>query len=193
MRTIMPAILGFIALTGGGCAYNQMRLVNYANSESPEVLSQSFGQASFGESATGETQILLQSSEPMTTADNRVLRQSIFVTTLWKPIPGKTYAEESQINARVVYLVEIAQCPDPTVATRKGPTVLCYKGTGFVSFDLDQTKQILTGKIERALLEPTHKTGGYRLGTFELSGEFKAARNPGAIGEFKITSGNLCQ
>lgn len=190
MRHAVSILMGLAALAASGCSYNQMRLVNYADVENPEELQQAFTHASFEAATTGETTILLQTAEPMTAGENRILRQSIYVTTLWKPIPGKTYAEESQINARVIYLVEIAEQPGPTISSEKAATVLCYKGTGFVSYQLDRTGQTLTGSIERALLEPMYKGDGLRLGTFELSGPFKATRNPGAIGEFRITSRN---
>lgn len=182
-----------LAALAAGCQYNQMRLVNYVDPETPEVLTQNFNQVSFTEGGTGNYEILLQSSESITREGNKVLRQMVFITTLWNPIPGKTYAESSQINARVVYLVEILDRPGATVTTEGKGTILCYKGTGFVSYQLDRTGRVMTGSIEQAYLEPMAKHGTRRLGRFELSGDFQATKNHGAVGEFKITAGAYCR
>ncbi len=176
-----------------GCQVNQLKLVNYADPETPEILTQNFSRVSFTDTGTGDFEILLQSSEPIAREGNKVLRQMVYISTLWNPIPGKTYADESQINAKVVYLVEIAERQEGTVTTEGRPTILCYKGSGFVSYQLDRTGQVMTGSIEKALLEPLHKSGTRRLGRFELSGEFKAMKNRGAVGEFKITAGTWCR
>ncbi len=180
-----------VMVMGTGCGYNQMRLVNYASAEKPEELQQVFNQTSFSDNSAGGYEVLLQSTEPIkgTEAEDRILRQAIFVSTIWKPIPGKTYAETTQINAKVIYLVEIANRPGGTVQSQDGPSFLCYKGSGFVSFEVDRMGQVMTGRIEQALLTPTHKGKSHRLGTFELSGDFRATRNATAIGEFKILAG----
>ncbi len=191
----LKIIFSLLLLTAtAGCQVaNQMKLVNYANPETPEVLMQDFSQVWFAESGTGDYEILLRSSEPITREGNKVLRQMVYISTLWNPIPGKTYAESSQINAKMIYLVEIADRPGATVTTEGKGTILCYKGTGFVSYQLDRTGQIMTGSIEDAYLEPMTKRGTRRLGRFELSGDFKAMKNRGAIGEFKITAGTFCR
>jgi len=174
----------------GGCQYNRLTLVNYADAEKPQTLEQAFSRSAFSKNAAGEYEILLQSSEPIAQGRDRVLKQSVYAATLWNPIPGKTYAESSQINARIIYLVEIAPEPGSVVVSEGGKTILCYKGSGFISYALDRTGQTLTGRIEQALLAPAQKKGGYRLGTFDLSGDFKAVYDHGAVGEFKMTSSN---
>jgi len=187
-RMFLSAVV--LVVAGAGCSYNQMHLINYANAEKPEDLQQVFTQASFFDNSTGGYEILLQSTEPIDDSNDRVLRQAIYISTIWKPIPGKTYAETTQLNARIIYLVEIANRPGGVVQTQEETTFLCYKGSGFVSFAVDQTKQVLTGRIEQAILTPVHKSKSHRLGTFELIGDFKAQRNPSAIGEFKILAGS---
>jgi hypothetical protein len=188
---ILFLILGLGLLSG--CQVNQMKLVNYANPENPENLTQNFNSVYFTETGTGGYEILLQSSEPIAREGNKVLRQMVFITTLWNPIPGKTYADESQINANVIYMVEIFERQGAAVTTEGSGTILCYKGAGFVSYQIDRTGQTMTGTIEKAFLEPIQKRGTRQLGRFELSGDFKAYKNRGAVGEFKITAGTNCR
>jgi hypothetical protein len=194
MKSLKTALLIVILAGTAGCQMvNRMKLVNYANSENRETLTQDFSQVWFTETGTGDFEILLQSSEPITREGNKVLRQMVFISTLWNPIPGKTYAESSQINAKMIYMVEIADRPGASVTSEGKGTILCYKGSGFVSYQLDRTGQVLTGSIEDSYMEPMAKSGTRRLGRFELSGDFKAVKNRGAIGEFKITAGAFCR
>jgi hypothetical protein len=166
-----------------------MTLVNYAQPNTPETLQQNFSEGYFSSNAFGEYEILLKSDEPISHKGEKVMTQVIYVSTLWKPIPGMTYAESSQINATIVYVVRIADNPDAEIVSQTGETMLRYEGTGFLSFETDQTENVLTGTLERALLKPVHKRDNYRLGTFELNGAFKAVRDAAKVADFKITLG----
>ena len=184
--SVIFIILLFLA--GGGCRYNynRMKLINYADPGRPEELYQNFSGGAFSQKSASEYEILLSSSEPMNQDGNEILKQTVFVTTIWRAIPGKTYAESSQINARLVYLVEIAEPPQSQVKTEGGKIVLRYKGSGFVSYQTDRSGNVLTGRIEQALMQPVGNKAKYRLDNFELSGNFKASKNQAAIAEFKF-------
>ena len=190
---LAASFLALAIIAGCQQNYNRMTLVNYADPEKPETLTQNFTQGDFADATGGGYEILLASREPIGLSGGKVLRQAVYVTTLWTPIPGKTYAELSQINATIIYLVEFEDQPGGVVISRAGPRTLCWKGSGFVSFYPDRTGEGLTGAIEEALLEPTHKKAGYRLGAFQLSGNFKATRNRAAVAEFKLTEGTYCR
>jgi hypothetical protein len=166
-----------------------MTLMNYARPEAPETLEQNFRKGYFTSNAFGEYEILLKSSEPIDRGSDKIMTQALYAKTLWKPIPGKTYAESSQINATIVYVVRIADQPDAAVVSQTGETTLRYEGTGFICFKTDRSGNVLTGTIEQALLKPIHLKENYRLGTFELNGAFQARRDLSAIAEFKITLG----
>jgi hypothetical protein len=184
-------VVMLISIVGCQQNVNHMRLVNYSDKESPEELFQQFTSCSFLCSPIGEYEFLLETNEPIENKSSRILRQVIYGSILWTPQPGKTYAESTQINSKLTYIVEIADNPDATVISQTGKTLLCYRGTGFITFSLDRTGEILSGKIESALLEPTKGTTSKRLGTFSLSGEFSALKNPSAIAEYKITLARL--
>jgi hypothetical protein len=168
-----------------------MVLVNYARPEKPERLGQSFNHGYFTCNAFGEYEILLESSEPITRESDQILHQSLYVMTIWKPLPGRTYADSSQINARMVYLVKIGDNPDALVVSQTGEATLRYQGTGFISFETDRSGNVLTGTIEQSLLQPGHKKSSYRLGTFEMSGAFRAVKDPAALAEYKLTYGSI--
>jgi hypothetical protein len=168
---------------------NIMVLVNYARPEKPERLGQNFNRGYFTCNAFGEYEILLESTEPIARGSDQILHQSLYVMTIWKPLPGRTYADSSQINARMVYLVKIGDNPDAPVVSQTGEATLRYQGTGFISFETDRSGNVLTGTIEQSLLQPSHKKSSYRLGTFEMSGAFRAVKDPAALAEYKLTYG----
>jgi hypothetical protein len=182
MKRIGSLLLAMVMLCSAGCQSfnkfnNTMTLVNYAKSDSPETLQQNFKEGFFSSNAFGEYEVLLKSDEPISQGGEKVMTQTIYATTLWKPIPGTTYAESSQINATIVYVVRIADKPDAEVVNQGGETTLRYEGTGFLSFQTDPNENEMTGTIERAVLKPMHKRENYRLGTFEMNGSFKRISN----------------
>jgi len=191
MKYFMSLLLAMVILCSSGCQQynNTMKLVNYARSESPETLQQNFKDGYFSSNAFGEYEILLISDEPISQDGEKVMTQAIYATTLWKPIPGTTYAESSQINATIVYVVRIADKPDANIVSQSEEALLRYEGTGFLSFQTDPNENQMTGSIERAVLKPVHKRENYRLGTFELEGSFKAVKDAGKVAEFKLTLG----
>ncbi len=188
-RRILILAAGLIAAAGMGCTMtsNRMRLVNYVQPNQPEELYQNFSQGTFTKNSFGEYELLLENTEPIAQGESRILRQAIYATTIWDPIPGRTYAESSQINAKIMYIVDVDECEDSTVISQKSGKVLCYRGSGFISYQIDRTGNVLTGTIENAMLQPTHKYSHPRLGTFELSGNFRLVRDDAAISEFKIS------
>jgi hypothetical protein len=189
-KIIKLSCLVFLVLAlGCQTGSNSIVLVNYAHPEKPEKLGQHFNHGYFTRNAFGEYEILLVSTEPISAEGNRVLYQALYATTIWTPQPGRTYADPSQINATITYLVKIGDNPDALVVSQTGQATLKYQGTGFISFEVDRSGNVLTGTIEQGLMQPTQKKSSYRLGTFELSGSFRAVKDYAALAEYKLTYG----
>ncbi len=188
MRKIIPTVIAAILIINGCKSdYNRMKIVNYKTADNPETLTQNFQYAYFDVGRSGDYYIVLESFEPMTRKSAKILKQVLYAKLLWRPIPGRTYAESSQINARIEYLITVTDAVSAKVVKEGSYIQLRYTGTGFICFSLDRKGKVMTGTIEQALLEPVNKTGQYPLGKFIFSGKFRAVRNPSAIAECRMT------
>lgn len=165
----------------------------------PERFYQDFTEAWFASSGSGEYEILLRSSEPLrssaTSSRPEILSQSLYCRIIWRPIPGRTFAEPSQINARVDYRLELAE-PARSQVRSQGPTKLMYyKGSGFVSFKLDRAGKIMRGTIEQVVLDlhatssgsGDDRTSGEVMRMILEDGKFQARLDPGRIADYRIS------
>ncbi|MCP4592056.1 MAG: hypothetical protein GY842_15075 [bacterium] len=104
-------------------------------------------------------------------ADARIT-QIVHVRGIWTVAPGRTYAEDSMINATVSYLI---------VGDGGGAG---FEGGGFVSFREDHRRGIATAKLESAKLAPVRQLGEGKqvFERAEVRGEFIAQRNRRQVG-----------
>ncbi len=176
---VMLAFVGLI-FVAGGCKYktawNEMRLVSYRNVDSPRNVIQHFEGGSYTVDSAGQYDILLENHEPFSSKGKRILFQSIRIRTIWTPIPGRTYAESSQINANIDYTIKVEDAPYAKVKAEGGYVTLRYHGSGFVVVHENRSKTEITGSIENAELKPARVSAGDSLGTFILSGKFRSNR-----------------
>ena len=167
--------------------------------EKTEVFYQDFSQAWFVRSGRGEYQLLLENIEPIQSesSSHHMLRQSLYCRILWEPVPGKTFAESSQINARVEYRLDVAPPQEVAVTSQQPKTSLDYRGSGFVSFSLDRSGEIMRGTIEQAVLElegssSNHSEKDKEMGRMVLKeGKFVARKAADQIAEYKIVHGKM--
>ena len=96
------------------------------------------------------------------------ITQVVHLRSVWRSIPGRTVAHDSQINATVRYHI---------VVGRTGAT---FEGAGSVFFEEDKKNSVLTGSIELATLRPMRKlaAGASLFHRAELRGTFQATRDP---------------
>jgi len=196
---VWPSLLA-VLITAAGCANTsamkfksdrgRVELTSYAQPDRPETYFQDFALAWFSSQPNGDIEILLETSQPIESLGYDVLQQSLYIHVLWTPIPGKTYAESTQINAQITYEMRVANTGQ-RVRSASDDQPICYKGSGFVTFTTDWRGNGLTGKIERAGLEPQKSAPDLALGRLVLKGAFNAIRSAEAINEYKITGGNL--
>lgn len=168
----------------------RVELTSYAQADRPETYYQDFSLAWFHSQPDGDVEILLETSQPIESLGYDVLRQSLFIHVLWTPIPGKTYVESTQINAQFTYEMRVAN-PGQRVRSATDDQPICYKGSGFVTFTTDWQGKVLSGNIERAMLEPQKSAPDLALGRLVLKGSFKAVRSSDAIDEYRVTGGNI--
>jgi len=183
--TLTALILISVVGTLAGCRQETNRIVvtAYSDPHSPEQYYQDFDRAAFSSSGAGQYEILLESSEGMDTFGRQVLYQALHGRIFWRPLPGKTYAEASQINAQIDYQLRLASAESAEVSSQTPRSPIYYQGSGFISFSFNRDRTVMRGRIERALLEPRNA----EISRLILKGKFTARRNPQLIAEYKIT------
>lgn len=95
------------------------------------------------------------------------ITQIVHLRGIWHAVPGRTFAEDTMINATVSYMIV------------SGPGGASFEGGGFVSFRENRKRTIATGKLELAKLAPMRRLGAGRqiFQLAEIKGEFKATRD----------------
>ncbi|MFH0980419.1 MAG: hypothetical protein V2A79_02640 [Planctomycetota bacterium] len=98
--------------------------------------------------------------------DERIT-QVVHLHGIWHPDPGRTYAEQTMINATVSYLI---------VSSAGGAS---FEGGGFVSFRENYGRTLATGKLELAKLAPVRRLGESKpiFERAEIKGEFMAVHD----------------
>jgi hypothetical protein len=123
------------------------------------------------ESSQSDTSNLSETDSPIETPASQPVppdlvwtSQLLKIELLWKPIPGKTYAESSQTNATIIYCLV------------NGDNAISYEGAGFVFFKLSRDGKELEGRIESASLRPTRfqRDPVDLFGPCRISGDFTA-------------------
>ena len=167
-------------------------VVSYGSEGEAERYYQDFGCGSFRETGTEGTEILLESREPIESKGGRILHQILYARVFWRAVPGKTFVESSQINAHLDYQLEVAEPPAPNVVSQRPKQVICYKGSGFITFEVGRTGQAMRGVIEEAVLEPYGGATDRRLGRLMLNGTFDARRSAKPIADYQAARNGNC-
>jgi len=188
-------MLVFSVLVTAGCSEQTTRLTltSYLEADQPKEYAQSFQRGWFCENSSGEFLIALENEQYMAEPAERWVRQYVFITLLWVPKPGTTFAESSQINARIEYVMLSSERPDGDQVSRRPLVQLCYRGTGFVSFRKSRRGDRLTGRIESSLLQPPPGQVNDLFGEFTLVGRFRAVRDAGQVGRIRSRAGRFCR
>ena len=126
-----------------------------------------FDRASYRMSQDGLVELLLEAVRPAETDPTQNIRQLVCIKSHWLPIPGRTYMEASQINARVQY------------AILTPPTGIRYDGSAFVSYKLNKRNGELIGQIEGGHMAPRYRMGDAEppFGPARFEGTFVATEN----------------
>jgi len=130
-----------------------------------------FTEASYQLSPGGTLELVLRSERPSSLDPTQLITQIVYLKTFWQPMPGTTYVEASQINARVQY------------AMLTPPTGVRYDGGAFVSFHIDKRTGELTGRIESGSLAPRFRMGDAvePFGATRFTGTVRATPRPGDV------------
>jgi hypothetical protein len=130
-----------------------------------------FAHASFRTLSDGRIELVLRSQQPSRVDPTQVINQVVYVQTFWNPRLGVTYAESTQVNARIQY------------AILTPPTGVRYDGGGFVTYEIDSRTGEAAGRIESGDLAPRYRMGNavQPFGPARISGTFRARENAGQV------------
>ncbi len=154
----------------GGCRsapFNRVEVTDIRSDRSPRLEYQDFDESYYRVREGGLVDVVLRSRGRSTADQTRKIVQIIVLRSYWKPIPGRTYANDSMLNASLCYVLI------------KGDSAISYEGGGFFQYAEKKGGEVITGKLECGDLQPLRAVGG-DLGIFErarISGKFKAHRD----------------
>ena len=142
-------------------------IVDYRDPSDAKRYRETFDEAYYDLDNQGNVNIVLRRSGGRSGAGDSEVTQIVRIRSVWRPVPGKTGSNATQINATVSYYV---------VGGRIGDT---FEGAGSVFFTQNRGKDILSGTLDRSVLRPKRQLapGEPLFARAELSGEFRAARD----------------
>lgn len=154
-----------------GCARNPgvsvIRLVDHREPGKTERFRESFSEAWYRIDDHGNIDLVLRRSGGRHNGDDASLTQLVHVRTIWRPVPGRTVSNRTQINATITYFLV------------SGRTGTAYDGAGSVFFRKKRDGR-LVGAIEHAQLNQTRRLASSSplFARAEVSGEFTAIEDP---------------
>lgn len=160
-----------VLLTSCTTRQSVFRIVDHRDPGSQVRYHETFDEAFFDMDEHGNVDVVLRRSSPDENHPAQLITQIIHIRSLWRSIPGTTVAHRTQLNSTIRYQV---------LAGRLGAT---FEGTGSVFFKLNRRREMLTGSLDLALLQPKRilSAGGDLFKKAELTGEFRAIRDPRTV------------
>lgn len=147
--------------------FNRVAVTDIRSDATPELYYEDFDESYFRLRDGGLVDLVLRKQTRAAADQTRKIVQIIVLRSYWKPFPGRTYANDSMLNANLCYVLI------------KGDSAISYEGGGFFQYTEKNGGEVITGKLECGDLQPLRRVGG-DLSTFErarISGKFKARRD----------------
>ncbi len=165
-------IAAVVAAFGGLCGchsapFNRVEVTDIRSDATPQLHYEDFDESYFRLRDGGLVDLVLRKQTRATEDQTRKIVQIIVLRSYWKPFPGRTYANDSMLNANLCYVLI------------KGDSAISYEGGGFFQYAEKKGGEVITGKLAGGDLQPLRGVGG-DLGIFErarISGKFKARRD----------------
>lgn len=153
-----------------GCAPDGTRLefTTFGHDNSSRQFYGEYTEAYYRQLTNGTLELLLRAEAPSSLDPKQNITQLIYLKTFWKPRPGRTAAEATQINANVQY------------AMLTPPTGVRYDGSAFLIANHDRNSGELVGRIESGTLIPRYRMGSAAepFASAKFIGGFRATENP---------------
>lgn len=130
-----------------------------------------FNRVAFLTNPSGLLELGMRAEQPSKLDPTQTITQLIHIREVWRPRPGHTPIDSTQINVEVRY------------AILTPPTGVRYDGAGFLFAKIAKDGRTVSGQIESARLAPSYRMGDAALpfGPARFSGPFRAVNNPGEV------------
>ncbi len=167
-KTCVAAV---VAIAAGlfGCQsapFNRVEVTDIRSDATPQLHYEDFDESYYRLRSGGLIDLVLRKQTRAAADQTRKIVQTIVLRSYWKPFPGRTYANDSMLNASLCYVLV------------KGDSAISYEGGGFFQY-AEKKGEVITGKLAGGDLQPLRGVGG-DLGIFErarITGKFKAKRD----------------
>ncbi len=158
------------ALSGCAPLGSSVRLLSYKDPHFPEPYHVNFRQCVYRLGPDGDCTFVARADDLSRRAAGGTIHQYLSVNLYWKPLPGKTFADKSSVDATLRYVLVC----DSGVAT--------YTGTGFVFPRNQPLGKGLIANIESGWLKLDSQIGAppELLGEARVTGTLVAGRNASA-------------
>jgi hypothetical protein len=169
-------IMLVVVLAGlAGCSSESTRLhlTTYDEAGREQHHYADFSRVAFLVDPSGLLELGMRVEQPSKLDPTQTITQLIYMKEVWKPQPGRTAIEKTQINVQVQY------------AILTPPTGVRYDGAGFVYATIAKDAKTVTGQIESGRLAPSYRMANAAMpfGPARFTGTFRAVNNPGEVME----------
>ena len=172
-RTGWGVVLTVVLAVLAGCSSQATRLIltTYDETGREQHHYADFNRVAFLLNPSGLLELGMRVQQPSKTDPTQTITQLIHIKEVWKPQPGRTAVESSQINVELRY------------AILTPPTGVRYDGAGFVFAKVAKDAKTVTGEIESGRLAPAYRMANAALpfGPARFTGTFRAVNNPGEV------------
>lgn len=170
MYGVVALILVAHALLGGiGCAAPKsvFRFEDHSVNAQPRVYVTEFDESFFDMDRAGNLMLVLRRTDEPPEQRGWPTEQVLVLRSVWEPVPGRTFAERTQINATATYAI---------LSGRSGAT---YEGAGSIFFHRAGDGETMSGTVEHVVLKPRRKRtpDSVLFDHVVLSGQFHARRD----------------
>lgn len=166
-RQLVWPVLALAFVCGCAGSKSVFEIVDYRPGTPPSRYQEVFSEAYYQFDGSGNVDVVLLRTQPSEDWPDLDITQIIHLESVWRPIPGETVAERTQINGMVTYCI---------ISGNLGAT---FEGAGSIFFSHNARKDRLEGSLDLAMLRPTRQltsTSDY-FTKAELSGRFIARRD----------------
>jgi hypothetical protein len=165
------AVLGLIPILVSGCSTQTttFEITDYRQPGEARRYRETFDEAYYALDPNGNVDIVLRRAvAPGDAGASEGITQLIHINSVWRSIPGNTFAHSTQINATVKYHI---------LSGRLGAT---FEGAGSVFYRRARRSAKLNGTLDLATLRPKRRlaAGAALFQQAVIRGQFEAMHDP---------------
>jgi hypothetical protein len=174
-KGLVRGATGCVLLVLAGCQIpsTRIQLTTYDETGKEQHHYADFKRVAFMITPDGLLELAMRSEQPSSLDPTQTITQLVHMKQVWRPQPGRTAVQSTQIDAVVRY------------AILTPPTGVRYDGSAFVFSMIKKDANTITGQIESGRLGLAYLMGDAAppFGPARLVGPFRAARNEAEVME----------